>query len=138
MFERRLKIFLGILIGITLILLIRAAYLQLANGEYWRKQAADTLRRRTLIDPVRGEIVDFNNNLLASDIACTDAAVDFRAIDLDPKWLKDQAAFRLTARLGGDYRHADKATREKLLADEISRVQADIANIWKVLAQTSG
>src|SRR5436190_3889924 len=98
MFERRLKIFLGILIGITSILLIRAAHLQLANGEYWRKQAAETLRRRTLIDPVRGNIVDLKGELLATDVACIDAAVDFRAIDEDAKWLREQATSRLVAK----------------------------------------
>src|SRR5438477_1860635 len=138
MFERRLKIFLGILIGITAILLIRSAHLQLANGEYWRKQASETLRRRTLIDPVRGDIVDFNGNLLATDVACIDAAVDFRAIDEDSKWLKEQATARLVARMGSDYRHTEKVAREKLLADEIAHVQADLANMWKVLAQISG
>src|SRR5215212_11552852 len=138
MFERRLKIFLGILIGITLILLLRAAHLQLANGEYWRKQAAQALRRRAYIEPVRGDIVDFNNITLASDIACIDAAVDYRAIELDPTWLKDQAASRLTARMGADYRRSDKETRKKLLTDEIARVESDIANMWKVLAQISG
>src|SRR4051812_36340780 len=137
MFERRLKIFLGILIGITGILLLRSAHLQLANGEYWRKQASETLRRRTLIDPVRGNIVDFHDNLLATDVACIDAAVDFRAIDEDAKWLKEQAASRLVAKMGSDYRRAAKETREKLVADEVTKVQADIANMWKVLAQIS-
>src|SRR5947207_9765387 len=135
MFERRLKIFLGILIGITLILLLRAAHLQLANGEYWRKQASETLRRRTLIDPVRGDIVDLNGELLATDTACIDAAVDFRAIDEDPAWLKQQATARLVAKMGSDYRRSDAETRKKLVDDETKRVLADIANMWKVLAQ---
>src|SRR3954471_18641026 len=126
MFERRLKIFLGILIGITLVLLLRAAHLQLANGEYWRKQAAETLRRRTLVEAVRGDIVDFNGELLAGDKACMDAAVDFRAIDEDPDWLKQQATSRLGIRMGSEYRRADKPTREKLLDAEIKRVLADI------------
>ncbi len=138
MFERRLKIFLGILIGITLILLVRAAHLQLANGEYWRKQASETLRRRTLVEPVRGNIIDFKENLLATDVACIDAAVDFRAIDEDPKWIKEQATSRLVAKMGSDYRRTEKKAREKLLEDEIKHVEADIANLWKVLAQVSG
>src|SRR4051812_42774539 len=118
MFERRLKIFLGILIGGTVILLMRAAHLQLANGDYWRKQAAETLHPRTLVEPVRGRIVDFKGNVLAEDVACIDAAVDYRAIDLDDKWLKEQATARLVARFGPNYRRADKDTREKMLKDE--------------------
>src|SRR3954467_14125054 len=128
MFERRLKIFLGILIGVTLVLLLRAAHLQLANGDYWRKQASDTLHRQTLVEPIRGKIVDFKNRTLAEDIACIDAAVDYRAIDLDEKWLTDQALSRLNARLGVNYRRAEKEARKNMLDNEIKHVKADIAN----------
>src|SRR5882724_3063405 len=138
MFERRLKIFLGFLIGVTVILLFRAAHLQLANGDYWRKQAADTLHRQTLVDPIRGNIVDFKGRVLAEDQACTDAAVDYRAIDLDENWLKDQALSRINARSAADYRRADKPTRKKMLEAEISHVQSDISNMWLTLAQISG
>src|SRR4051812_5860739 len=138
MFERRLKIFLGILIGGTVILLMRAAHLQLANGDYWRKQAAEALHRRTLVEPVRGRIVDFKGNVLAEDVACIDAAVDYRAIDLDDKWLKEQATSRLIARFGNNYRKAEKPVREKMLADEIDKIKVEIANLWKTLSQISG
>src|SRR6266568_745972 len=134
MFERRLKIFLGILIGVTVILLLRAAHLQLANGNYWRKQASDTLHRQTLVEPIRGKIVDFRDRTLAEDVACIDAAVDYRAIDLDPKWLNDQAL----PRLGPDYRRADKDTRKKMIEKEVDHLKADIANMWLTLAQISG
>src|SRR5438445_12466021 len=118
MFERRLKIFLGLLIVVTVILLLRAAHLQLANGDYWRKQASETLHRRTLVEPVRGRIIDLKNNVLAEDVACIDAAVDYRAIDLDEKWLQEQAISRLAARFGPNYRRAEKSVREKMLRSE--------------------
>ena len=138
MFERRLKIFLGILIGVTVILLFRAAHLQLANGDYWRMQASQTLHRQTLVEPIRGKIVDFRDRTLAEDVACIDAAVDYRAIDLDDKWLTEQALSRLNARLGLNYRRAEKDARKKMLEDEVKRVKADIANMWLTLAQISG
>src|SRR5436190_12503574 len=138
MFERRLKIFLGILIGVTVILLVRAAHLQLAHGDYWRKQASEAVRRRTLVEPVRGRIVDFKGNVLAEDVACTDAAVDYRAIDLNEKWLTDQALLRINAKFGVNYKRADKESRKKILDDEIDHVKADIARMWVVLAQVSG
>jgi cell division protein FtsI/penicillin-binding protein 2 len=97
----------------------RAAHLQLANGDYWRKQASDTLHRQTLVEPIRGKIVDFRNRTLAEDVACIDAAVDYRAIDLDEKWLNDQALARLNARMGVNYRRADKETRKTLLEEEV-------------------
>jgi len=138
MFERRLKIFLGILIGLTVVLLMRAAHLQLANGDYWRKQAADTLHRQTLVEPIRGKIVDFRDRVLAEDVACMDVAVDYRAIDLDETWLKDQALLRINARAGVEYRRADKETRKKMLTAEIEHVKSDIASMWLTLAQISG
>ena len=122
MFERRLKIFLGILIGVTVILLMRAAHLQLANGDYWRMQASQTLHRQTLVEPIRGKIVDFRDRTLAEDVACIDAAVDYRAIDLNEKWLTDQAVSRLNARMGLNYRRAEKDARKKMLEDEVKRV----------------
>jgi penicillin-binding protein 2 len=138
MFERRLKIFLGFLIAVTFVLLARAAHLQLAHGNYWRKQAGETLRRHTLVEPVRGKIVDRNNITLAQDVACIDAAVDYRAIVLDTKWIEAQANSRLIARHGLAYRRAEKEARKKMLGDEIAAVNADIANMWKTLAQVAG
>jgi len=129
MFERRLKIFLGLLIGVTVILLFRAAHLQLANGDYWRMQASQTLHRQTLVEPIRGKIVDFKDRTLAEDVACIDAAVDYRAIDLDEKWLTEQALSRLNARLGLNYRRAEKDARKKMLDDEIKHIKADIAGL---------
>src|SRR5258706_12395809 len=103
MFERRLKIFLGILIGVTVILLMRAAHLQLANGDYWRMQASQTLHRQTLVEPIRGKIVDFKDRTLAEDEACIDSAVDYRAIDLEEKWLTEQGLSLFISGLGLTY-----------------------------------
>src|SRR5207249_2505067 len=63
---------------------------------------------------------------------------DYRAIDLDDKWLKEQAISRLLAHFGPNYRRAEKAVREKMLKEEIERVKADLANLWKTLAEVSG
>jgi len=125
MFERRLKIFLGILIGITIILLFRAAHLQLANGDYWRSQASQAIRRRTLVEPVRGKIVDTNGQTLAEDIACIDAAVDYRAIDLDGKWLKEQAKSRLIARFGLDQQIKRNDLELQRQREEIEKLKAE-------------
>src|SRR5579863_188016 len=102
MFERRLKIFLGILSAVVILLLGRAAQLQVAQGEQWRKEAGATLQHTTQIQTNRGSILDRDGKKLARDRACTDACVLYHALtpQADEKWLKGQATARLRARLG--------------------------------------
>ncbi|HEY8668986.1 MAG TPA: penicillin-binding transpeptidase domain-containing protein [Tepidisphaeraceae bacterium] len=80
MFERRLKIFLSLLVLITAILLLRAVQVQLLRREYWRGRAEDTMRRSQVIETTRGPLLDIHNNELARDSACIDACIDYRAI----------------------------------------------------------
>jgi cell division protein FtsI/penicillin-binding protein 2 len=58
MFERRLKILLGILVMLTALVLLRAAHVQIVNGEHWRRQAINSMKRSQLVDTVRGRILD--------------------------------------------------------------------------------
>src|SRR3954453_20681649 len=108
MFERRLKILLGVLAGFTLVLLLRAGWLQVVQGSDYQRRALETGRRSSYIETQRGAIRDFRDHVVAEDAPCIDAAVDYRAIDLESKesqeWLRVQAKARLTARglLKGD------------------------------------
>lgn len=134
MFERRLKIFFALLAGITLVVLLRAAHLQVVNGGYYREQASRSMVRTSLIETVRGSIVDVKGRVLATDEPCIDAAVDYRAIEKNTAWARDQAL----ARVGTAYRAAPREQRPALLKDETDRVLADIDAMWAALASVSG
>jgi penicillin-binding protein 2 len=140
MFERRLKIYLLILAAGVCGLLCRAAQLQFFQRDYWRHEAADTLRKVRYLDTDRGPILDCKGRELAADRPCVDACVDYRAIiyPADPKWLSSIAANRVKARLGDAWSHTPRKQRDKLRDDEIPRVQDDINAMWGKLAEVSG
>ena len=140
MFERRLKIFLGILAGISLLLVARAGQVQIIEREKWRKAATESMRRSQVVDTVRGSIYDVKGRLIATDQPCTDVCVDYRALTDPPdeSWVSERASERLRNRLGDEYAKTPKKARKELLTREIDAVKDDIRKIWTVLSQVSG
>jgi penicillin-binding protein 2 len=134
MFERRLKIFFGCVIAMTLLIVLRAAHLQLIKGAYWQSKAAEDRTVPLLLQTTRGEIVDYRGQILATNEPCIDAAVDYRAIVRDPKWMQTIAI----QRLGPAYRRTPIKQRPDILKAEIGRVEADLDAMWKELADVSG
>src|SRR5215207_1621370 len=114
MFERRLKIFLLILLGATGVLVLRAMQLQVLGREHWQRQAVEAGKRRELIETTRGSIIDAKGQVLALDEPCVDACVDYRALidPPDPAWLAEQAGERLARTLGREYTGASKDRRK--------------------------
>ena len=139
MFERRIKSLLLTLAGFTLLLLLRAGWLQVVQGADYERRATETGRRSSYLETLRGNIVDFKGRIVAEDVACIDAAVDYRAINLDDKesqeWLRKQAIARVSARgaLKGN-----KDQRTKLVDQEVEQIKQDLAVMWGTLAKVSG
>src|SRR5688572_13473197 len=138
MFERRLKIFFLILCGVTGVLLLRAGQLQIISAGYWQERASDALKREQLLETTRGSIVDFQGRVLAQDEPGTLAAVDFRAIEREPKWMETKAIARLLSRAAAEYRKSDTEQRKAMIAAELERLNADIDRMWRTLAEVSG
>ena len=113
MFERRLKIFLSILLVFVLVLLGRAMQLQVVQHDYWSKQASDSMRREELTDAPRGRIVDCKGALLAQDQPCTDACVDYRLIiePPDTNLIAIMVNKRVKERYGSEYARSSSAQR---------------------------
>ena len=139
MFERRLKILLGFLAGFTLLLLFRAGWLQIVQGADYDRKAADAGRKPVYLETSRGRILDVNGMVIAEDAPCIDAAVDYRAIDFSFKesqeWLAAQARKRLQDR--NEYK-GDKATRARLVDEEIEKIKQDLNYMWATMARVSG
>lgn len=140
MFERRLKIFLALLIVFTVVLVLRAVQVQVIQRSVWREQAARTMKRSESLETTRGRILDFHGRELAIDAPSIDACVDYRAIleRPDDAWVRQQAINRLRARMGGEYRSTDPAGRQKMIAEEIDRVKVDLRIMWERLGRLSG
>lgn len=140
MFERRLKVVLGILSAVVVALLFRAAQLQVLQREYWRGQAASALQKIRYMETIRGPILDRKGNVLAEDRPCVDACVDYRAVisPADDKWVKEIAAQRVRAQLGDALEHTAKAQRELLRKQQTDAVRSDIDAMWAKLADLSG
>jgi cell division protein FtsI/penicillin-binding protein 2 len=137
MFERRLKVFLIVIFLIGVVLIGRLFAVQVVNHMYWSKLAAGLLTKPITTETTRGQILDFKGSVLATDIACTDACVDYRAIidPPDPKWITATASERLIARLGTEYRATKLDKRKAMLAEESEHVKSEITTMWATLAQ---
>jgi penicillin-binding protein 2 len=140
MFERRLKIVLGLLSVVVIVLLGRAAQLQVAQGEEWRKEASAALQKTSPIETTRGSILDRNGQKLARDRACTDACVMYYALtpQANAKWLAKYAINRLRTRVGDGWTRMPSAARKRMVDDEMPAVQRDIDAMWAKLARLSG
>src|SRR5271170_8265660 len=148
MFERRLRIFLGLLALGAVLLLARAAYVQVVCGPQWMDEARKTARHERLIETTRGRLLDFKGRALAEDLACIDACVDYHAIppEPDPAWVHDLAEQRVHARLIADRSTgalgsaigAAVADRKQLVAQEETKIRAEIRDMWGFLASVSG
>src|ERR1700761_6095138 len=140
MFDRRLKIFLAVMSAFVLLLALRTLQIQIVQGQKYRDRAEAIGRKVTYIETVRGRILDVKGRVLAEDVPCIDAMVDYRAIPADPdaKWVHDLAASRLATRLGEEYTKAPRATREQLITPEIAAVKSDLQSMWTTLATCPG
>lgn len=139
MFEKRLTVFLFVLLATTIALVGRAFTIQVVNKSYWTAEASASLRRYDTLPTGRGKILDRRGNILALDRPCIDASVDYRAVvfEHDPVWLKNVAADRLRAR-SDEYEKASNARRKELLADGVRQVKRDLDVMWATLARAGG
>ena len=79
MFERRLKIMLVDVAMPALLLIGRAAQVQIAGRAHWKHEAAEAMKLSHLIETTRGNVTDRKGRLLAVDKPCIDACLDYRA-----------------------------------------------------------
>src|SRR6266480_4856261 len=139
MFERRLKIFLSILLVFVLVLLGRAMQLQIVQRDYWAKQASDSMRREQLTDAPRGRVLDSKGAVLAQDQPCTDACVDYRLIiePPDDNLIRVMVDKRVKERYGDQYAHSSAVQRKEMLKNEGALLTSQIHVMWDKLAKLS-
>jgi penicillin-binding protein 2 len=138
-FERRLKVFLLILLLFMALLGLRAFHLQVMTRAKWVGEADDFAKRAILTETTRGRILDHNGQEIAVDEACMDACVDYRAISRNEKWINAVAAGRIIDRVGGrtQYYKIPLKQRREMIEQEAERVNQDITAMWTLLARVS-
>ena len=139
MFERRLKIFLTLLIVCTGILILRAMQVQIWERRDWQLRAANKLSRLITIPTTRGRILDCTGRELAVDQPCVDACVDFRVITAEPDaaWLKERVTERIAASRRDEFRRANSAGKDQIRKEEAQAIRRQIAGMWETLARES-
>src|SRR5687768_7275295 len=100
MFDRRLKIFLAILLAFTLVLIARAFHVQVIERHEWTREAERYMRGAVNLETTRGKILDYRGREVAVEVASIDACVDYRAIPKEPNaaWVKTLAVDRVLTR----------------------------------------
>jgi penicillin-binding protein 2 len=132
-FERRLKICLGILLSVMSILLLRAFHLQVITRASWVDLAEEFKKKATYLETTRGRILDMKGHELAVDEACMDACVDYRAITRDAAWMRSIARSRATSDADA-WKKLDRKQREAAF----EQVKSDIDRMFDLLAQETG
>src|SRR4051794_37471389 len=111
MFERRLKLFLAVLVLVTVVLVVRAAQLQVVQRDDWVSKAVAINTNSHTTETWRGRILDYRGTPIAVDRPCVDACVNFRALQrpADPRWVQSVAVERLRSRLHDGYKEMPKS-----------------------------
>ncbi len=138
MFERRLRIFIVILFLGGLLLIARAAQVQIVDADDWLAEANSSAERVSYLDAPRGDLIDIRGKIIARDVPTFEACINYRALpqNPNPRWLRQEAARR--ARKLADWSTADADGRELLIARESQGVLNDLENMWELLAALSG
>jgi penicillin-binding protein 2 len=138
MFERRLRLFLLIVFVGGFVLALRAAQVQILERETWIAQANSNAEAFTYVAAKRGDLLDVKGRVVATDVPCFEAAVNFRVLDSLPesRWLREEAG-RRARRLPG-WIDADEDGRLLLLAQEEQLIRNDLEEMWYLLAEVSG
>jgi penicillin-binding protein 2 len=138
MFERRLRIFLAIIFLGGLLLVSRAAQVQIIDSDEWLLEANASAERVTYLDAPRGELLDVKGRVIARDVPTFEACVNFRAIPTTPNatWLRQEANRR--ARKSTGWADADADGRELLISQQAQAIHNELDEMWTMLANVAG
>ena len=137
MFERRLGIFLALLLGAMGVLCTRLAWLELFDAERYARMAGSNVRRYRgeWLNTVRGTIYDRAGNVLAGDRPNFDLCLHYKLMRLfDDRYWQYQALSRSEGGEAIDLADARKYLRKEfaLGADQVESLLDDIADACSV------
>ena len=125
MYLKRVRILI-VLIGVAFVALVaRVGYLQIVQGDYYRRRAEQLLQHTELVSTVRGKILDCNALVLAEDRACSDLCLDYRFMTSSPRWIRGEVA---------RIRRQEKVSKEQARAIFDRRTE----NAWRLVERIAG
>ncbi len=138
MLNRRLIILFVIICLGFCALTARLIELQLVDDDKWRDIVRAFAHRTRPIETYRGAILDRNGFPLAHDVPADELAIDYRAMNLDDRWLADTAHSQLVA--SGEWdKLPDRASRLRRrnevkveLATKIDGIPDAIAEVCQI------
>lgn len=129
MLFRRLFIIFAAFLLLSAGLAVRLFHLQVSQAQKWEDEAKVFVHRHRILETHRGEIVDRQGERLALDKPCYDLAIDYRAMNLDDRWLTRQAIRRMKEQgVSEREERIRKLSATKLaIANEIDHIEDEIA-----------
>ncbi len=133
MLKRRLVILFVVLTLGFVVLTARLIKLQLVDADNWREVIEHFEHRTWAIETYRGNILDRNGEALAQDVPADELAIDYRAMNLDDRWLTKTASDRLanTPQWAG----MDRATRRRKLDEMKLQIADQIQTIPQAISE---
>ncbi len=135
MYERRLKIFLIVVVVAIFVIVGRLAHLQLIQGEQYRRRAGELLIYGNLLPTVRGKILDRMGRVLAYDKPCFDFCLDYRMLKGPGSTAAERRAYKRWVRgRVREIRKREKVSRQR--AEEIFERRYE--QTWELSAELTG
>ncbi len=129
MLNRRLIILFAVFVFAFCALGMRLFHLQVTESEHWKEEMRSYVHRHNKIETARGAILDRTGKRLAYDNACYDLAIDYRAMNLDDRWLASLAREKLKGET-----FPDRATRFRRLVETKAEIAAKVERIPEEIA----
>lgn len=122
MYKFRMKIFVALLGLVFIGLIAKLVQLQVIQGQDFRDQAEQAMRKIKVLPVMRGKITDRLGRILAMDEPCFDLCLDYRLLTDNERWAK---------------REIRRIRREMGVDTEPARAEFDrrAANAWQVARQ---
>ncbi len=135
MYERRLKVFLIVVVVSISVIVGRLAHLQLIQGEQYRRRAGELLIYGNLLPTVRGKILDRRGRVLAYDRPCFDFCLDYRMLKGPGSTVDERKAYdRWVRGRVREIRNSEKVSAER--AEEIFERRCE--RTWELSVELTG
>ena len=135
MYERRLKIFLIVVVVAIFVIVGRLAHLQLIQGDQYRRRAGELLIYGNLLPTVRGKILDRMERVLAYDRPCFDFCLDYRMLKGPGSTAAERRAYKRWVR----GRVREIRNREKVSAQRAEEIfEQRYERTWELSAELTG
>jgi len=120
MYLKRLKILIVLIAVAQVALVVRIGYLQVVQGDHYRRRAEKMLQHTELVPTQRGTIYDRNGLVLAKDTGCFELCMDYRLMTTSRRWIRRQVQ---------KIRRLEKVDRDEARAIFERRVE----NAWRLV-----